>query len=91
MILFYTKFALQQQPHHAPRLARRGYHEAVEQGRSCNGMVMRAHVTGENIERAMDHVVLVVPGAIPAKPLLSSFGYQGAGSRTGSIIDCGTE
>ncbi len=41
------------------------------------------------MSQLMDHLVLVVPGILPLSPLLASFGYQGAGKRTGSFIDCG--
>ena len=49
-----------------------------------------ATFAGESVEQIVDHVVLVVPGLLPVQPLLSSLGFVDAGTRAGSIVDCGS-
>ena len=45
---------------------------------------------GETIARSVDHLVLVLAGPIPLKPLLSDLGYVSAGNRRGSLVDYGS-
>lgn len=58
-----------------PKMLRRGYPKHVAIGEEVR-------------ERKFDHCVLVVPGAMSEKPLLSSLGFLQAGDERGSLIDC---
>ena len=59
-----------------PKMLRRGYPKHVAVGEEVR-------------ERKFDHCVLVVPGAMSEKPLLSSLGFlQAGGGERGSLIDC---
>ena len=55
----------------------------------CFQLVVECSLSGENIEQITDHLVFVVAGFVPMRPLLSSLGFVDAGNRRGTLVDCG--